>query len=198
MTLPSDVTPPSEVTPPSQVAPPSRVSSPEANSLPAGSPGGIGTRIITLWERLSPLPFGRSIFSFLLGRMVPYSGSVAPRVLTLQPGHVVVALRDRRHVRNHLRSVHAVALTNVAELSSGLALTLLLPSSVRGIVLGLEMEFLKKARGRLLATSKVEVPAEVREGTLEGPVDYDVGAEITDQDGEVVARATVRWRLGPR
>ena len=42
--------------------------------------------------------------------MVPYTGRLGARVLTFEPGHVVVELKERRAVRNHLSSVHAMAL----------------------------------------------------------------------------------------
>lgn len=150
-----------------------------------------GQRVLALWRSLSPLPFGPALFMFAFGRSVPYSGALGARVRRLEPGHVQLELADRRGVRNHLDSIHAVALVNLGELASGLAMTTALPAGVRGIVLGIDARYLKKARGTLSVDCEVTVP-EVREST-----DFDVHAAIRDAANEEVAHVTVRWRLGP-
>ncbi|MHB1296896.1 MAG: hotdog fold domain-containing protein [Gemmatimonadaceae bacterium] len=154
----------------------------------ASSPG---TRLLRLWNRLSPLPGGQWLFAQLFGRMVPYSGSVGPRIRHLEPGYCRVEIPDRRSNRQHLGSVHAIALLNVAEQASGMAMMAGLPDGIRGIVTNISMEYLKKARGTITAESRVAVP------TVTGDTDFDVVADCTDREGTVVARATVRWRLGP-
>jgi acyl-coenzyme A thioesterase PaaI-like protein len=150
-----------------------------------------GETLRALWRRLAPLPGGTRVFSWALGRMAPYTGSIQPHVVALEPGYARVELRDRRAVRNHLRSVHAVALVNLAEVATGLAMLSGLPAGVRGIVTGLSIEYLRKARGRLTAESRCAVPA------VSADADYQAAATITDAAGEIVARATARWRLGP-
>ncbi|CAN5787161.1 hypothetical protein BH23GEM6_BH23GEM6_01030 [soil metagenome] len=148
--------------------------------------------IRSLWDRLGSLPGGKRLFSIILGRMAPYTGSVRPRVEELGSGYARVSMKDRKAVRNHLRSVHAIALMNLAEVSSGLALLYGLPGDARAILTGLSIEYLKKARGTLTAEARVEVPSSSEER------EYQFQSIIRNADGEVVAVATAKWLVGPR
>jgi acyl-coenzyme A thioesterase PaaI-like protein len=155
------------------------------------APGAPGERLRALWRRLAPLPGGKTLFSLLLGRMTPYSGTIGARVEELSPGFCRASLRDRRRVRNHLASVHAMALANFAELTSGLAVLAGLAPGVQGIVTSFSISYQKKARGRLIA--------ECRVNGLEVTVEREQEAAVTVSDaaGDVVARATAKWRLRP-
>lgn len=156
--------------------------------MPSSSPA---VRLLALWGRLRGTPGGRWLFSRILSVVVPYTGSIAPYVAELRPGYARVVMRDRRAVRNHLHSVHAVALANLAEVSSGLAMMAGLPADARGIVTGFSIEYLKKARGTLIAecTAPAVDAREEREHQFE--------SVIRDAAGDVVARATARWLIGP-
>ena len=149
-----------------------------------------GDRLLHSWQRLSPLPGGRWLFSFILGRFAPYTGSIGARVRELRPGYASVELRDRHRVRNHLNSIHAIALMNLGEVTTGLALLTGLRPGVRGIITGLSIEYFKKARGQLVSECTTTQP-DVRED-----MEHEVIADIKDSEGDVVARCTARWRLG--
>lgn len=147
--------------------------------------------IRSTWSRLAPLPLGKLAFTRLLGAIAPYSATTGSVVQELSPGYARVTMRDRRRVRNHLRSVHAMALCNLGELATGLALLFGMPPGGRGILTGFSIEYLKKARGTLTATCRCEPPSstETRE--------YEIQGDIADATGTVVARAHARWRVGP-
>jgi len=141
------------------------------------------------WLRLTKLPGGKKLFSKAIGRMAPYSGTVKPMVESLSPGHAVVSISDHKRIRNHLESIHAIALMNLGEMATGLAMLAGLPKGGRGIITGLSMEYVKKARGIITAEAQIEVP----QGS--GKHDLELEAQLTDEAGDLVARARAVWRL---
>jgi acyl-coenzyme A thioesterase PaaI-like protein len=127
----------------------------------------------------------------MLGLTIPYTGSIHPLVLELRPGYAKVQMRDRRAVRNHLHSIHAIALMNLGEVTTGLAMTLAMPDGARGIVTGLSMEYVKKARGLLTA----ECTAPPFDASVSAQ--HDFHADIVDASGDVAPHATAHWLVGP-
>ena len=79
------------------------------------------TSILSTWKTFADKPFGKQLVSRAVGLMAPYTGSISPQILEISPGHARVQMRDRWGVRNHLRSLHAVALMNLGEACTGLA-----------------------------------------------------------------------------
>jgi acyl-coenzyme A thioesterase PaaI-like protein len=99
---------------------------------------------------------------------------------------------DRRAVRNHLDSVHAIALANLAELAGNLALMYSLPDDARFIVSGMDIEYTKKARGVITAVGEPPVPRSATRAR------YDVPVTLRDAGGEEVARAVLHSLVGPK
>jgi len=151
----------------------------------------VGEQANQLWQRLSPLPGGKWLFSRLVGIAIPYTGSIRPRVETLEPGHSRVRLNDKRRVRNHLKSVHAIALANLAEFSTGLATLSGMPPGSRAILTRLNVEYHKKARGTLTAECRTSPP------TVSEEQSHQVSAEIFDAAGDCVATGHATWLIGP-
>jgi len=143
------------------------------------------------WSRLAPLPGGPVLFSLALGWLAPYTGTLGARIEDLRPGFAQVTLRDRRRLRNHLRSLHAIALINLGELATGLAVLSTIPANMRGIVLDIHADYLKKARGKLTATARFQLPPTLDEDTA-----CEVEAQLQDQTGETVTRVRATWLIG--
>lgn len=147
------------------------------------------SQLVQLWNRLSSLPGGSYLFKKAISFGVPYSGSIRPMVQELRPGYCRLTIQDRRAVRNHLECVHAVALVNMGELCSGLAFLASFPANFIGIVVSLRVEYLKKARGTLTATSTSPTYDFSKDG------DCEVICEITNEAKEVVCKVYVQWKL---
>ena len=143
------------------------------------------------WHKISRLPAGKLIFSVLAGVQVPYTGSVGARVEELRSGYARVSMRDRRKVRNHLKSIHAVALTNLAEMTGNLAVMTAQGPDARWIIASFETRFLKKARGRIVAECSIDFDPNVAG-------DYEGRVILRDSGHEVVAEATPRWKISAK
>ncbi len=144
------------------------------------------------WDNLTKFPGGKMVFSRLLGRAAPYTGSMNFKVEELRDGYSQVVLRDQRATRNHLKCVHAIALANLAEVTANAAMAYSMPSDTRFIVAGMEIEYLKKARGNIVATAQCPVPES------SGRREYDVPVSMRNATGEEVARAKLRTLIGPK
>ena len=146
----------------------------------------------TMWDKLHSVPGGKKIFSKLIGRAAPYTGSIDASVEELRAGYSRITLKDKPPLRNHLDCVHAVALVNLAEVTGNLALSYSLPDNARFIVAGLSIDYIKKSRGTItgICESPLITSSERKE--------YQVVVVMTDASGELVANATLRTLVGPK
>src|SRR5712691_10824897 len=149
-------------------------------------------RVREAWDRLHKLPGGKRAFSRLAGMAAPYTGTIGGQVKVLRRGHATVELPDRRAVRNHLSSVHAIALANLAELTANISVAYTLPDDARFIVAGISVEYLKKARGTITGTCDCPlIDSNERK-------EYAIQVSMRDRAGDEVARATLRTLVGPK
>lgn len=147
---------------------------------------------LAMWRRLEAAPFGKSVFSRLVCWKAPYFGSIRPRFEEFRPGFARVSMRKRRAVTNHIGSVHAIAMCNLAELAAGTMTEVTIPASMRWLPKAMAVEYLKKAG------TDVEAHASVGE-IAEGPGrDVPVTVEVKDRAGEVVCRAVITMWVSPR
>ena len=147
---------------------------------------------LVLWKRLEAKPFGKWLFSRLICWKAPYFATIAPRFRELGLGRSRVTMKKRRAVTNHIGTVHAIAMCNLAELAAGTMTEVSIPLSMRWLPKGMTVEYVKKAQGDIEAVATVGAIAE-------GPGrDVPVSVEMKDGAGEVVCRATITMWVAPR
>lgn len=111
--------------------------------------------ILSVQQKIQNLPFGQSIFSFLVARKAPYFLSIRPKILELKPNFCKVKMHKRRKVENHIKTVHAIAMCNLCEMAGGMCIEVSIPPKYRWIPAGMEVKYVKKAETDLIATCQL-------------------------------------------
>lgn len=149
---------------------------------------------LAAWKRLRTLPCGPWLYSRLICFKAPYFATIAPRFEVLEPGKCEIRIRDRRRVHNHIGTVHAIAMCNLAELSAGMMTDVSIPTAMRWIPKGMTVEYLAKAKGELRAVATPVAPAmEALEGYA-----WPVQVGVRDTSGTEVFRARIDMWVSPR
>ncbi len=148
---------------------------------------------LALWKRFSTLPAGKWIFSRLLCFKAPYFSSIRPYFNELRPEYAVVRISKRRAVQNHIGTVHAIAMCNMAELAGGSMTEVTVPPTHRWIPKGMTVEYLKKANTDLVA---IATPESKPDWSVAG--EYLVKVEVQDKQAETVFRAMITMWVSPK
>lgn len=126
------------------------------------------------------------------GLYVPHAARMGFRIEQLDERSIEVSMPDKRANRNHLRSLHAMALAHLAEYTTGLlTVYAVVPLGYRSILREFKIEYLAKGRGRVVGRAAIKLPR----GNLDKK-DLAVKVDIVDRTGQVVARAVSTWRIG--
>jgi len=112
--------------------------------------------VLKLWRQFGSHRLGRWLVSKIVCFNAPYFSSIKPVFSVIEPGQVEVSFKKRRAVQNHIKSVHAVAMCNAAELAGGVCLDVSLNANFRWIPVGMTVQYLKIAKSDLRAVCKLE------------------------------------------
>lgn len=149
-------------------------------------------KLVKIYNTCQKLPLGKRIFSKLVCLQAPYFGTIRPVFQDLKPGYCEITIKNRRRVRNHIKSVHAIAMCNLAELVGGTLIEASLPSNMRWIPSGMTVKYLKIAKTNLKASCKIDV----NDLTKTGP--YPVDMDVIDLNGEKVFNAVITMHLSEK
>ncbi len=160
----------------------------------SASPPATDNSAFRIWQRLSPKPFGKWLFSKLVCFKAPYFASISPRIDELKPGLCVARIKKRRKVHNHIGTVHAIAVCNLAELTAGVMTDVTVPPTHRWIPKGMTVEYVKKAATDLTGTAALSsLPI-----FGNAPFGLPVVVNVTDTSGDIVLKAMITMWITPR
>jgi acyl-coenzyme A thioesterase PaaI-like protein len=147
---------------------------------------------LKLWRKLSAYPAGKQLFSKGVCLKAPYFGTIKPVFEELETGYAVVRIKERRAIHNHIKSVHAIALCNLAEIAAGVVSEASMPDGMRWIPAGMTVRYLGPAKGVLrgYASMREIVPGE--KGVA--PVKVEVKNEV----GNIVFDAEISMHISPK
>ena len=154
----------------------------------------MSANVLSLYKKLTRYPAGHWLFTRAVCFKAPYFASIRPRFESLEPGRCSATMPHRRAVTNHIGTVHAIAMCNLAELTAGVMTDASIPKSMRWIPIGMSVDYLKKAEGTLRAVATPATP--IVESA--SPYDLPVNVEVTNPAGEPVFRAKIAMRVSPK
>ena len=146
-------------------------------------------KTLKVYKRLAQFPLGKRIFSKMVCVLTPYFSSIKPVITELDQGYCSVSMRKRRAVTNHINTVHAIAMCNMAELSGGLLTEVSLPKGTRWLPSGMSVKYLKKAKTNLTAI------ADGRDINWDKEGDKVVPVQIKDINDEIVFTAQINMNI---
>ncbi|KLO30578.1 MULTISPECIES: hotdog fold domain-containing protein [Mycobacteriaceae] len=147
-----------------------------------------------MWQRLSAYPGGSRLFSAAVMARAPYFTTVLPHIRSMEPGLAEIDVPNWTMVHNHLKTMHAIASCNAAEVAMGMLMEATVPSSHRWIPKAMTVQYLAKATTSLRATARLDPPD--FEGIAEG-VELVVPVSITDRGGIEVVHADITTWVTP-
>jgi acyl-coenzyme A thioesterase PaaI-like protein len=159
----------------------------------ASIPVRVNHPVSTAFAKMTRWPLGAWLFSRVICFKAPYFSSISPRFVELAPGRVVVRVRKRRKVTNHIGTVHAIAMANACELAAGLLTEVSIPRSMRWIPKGMTIRYERKAATSVTATATVAPDLDESETS-----DLVVPVIVTDEAGVTVVSAEITMYVSPK
>jgi acyl-coenzyme A thioesterase PaaI-like protein len=148
---------------------------------------------MSMYRTLERVPLGRQLFSRIYQLGAPYFLTIPASIESVEPGVAQARMWHAPWVRNHLGTVHAIALCNLAEFTMGAVAEATIPETHRWVPRGMTVAYKAKARGTMHATATLTLPE-----PLGDRVEVPVEIAVLDNEGVVVFTATIEiWVTEP-
>ena len=142
--------------------------------------------LLKAFAALNVLPGGNIIFTKGVCLKAPYFSTINPKIVALRKNYCHVEMPMRRSVQNHIKTVHAIAMCNLAELTMGVVAEASIPKHLRWLPKSMDVQYLAKAESDLYATSELEA------NCWESAPNVPLTVNIFDKNHREVTRAIIQ------
>lgn len=149
---------------------------------------------LKIWQQLQKVPFGNWFFTQAVCFKAPYFRTIHPLIHELSPGLCRVSAPNRRGVRNHLGSYHAIASCNMAEIAGGMMTDATVPPTHRWIPVGMTVEYKAKATTGVTSIARLDAIPEFGDA----PMELIVPIDVLDADGQVFVSAEITMNVSKK
>ena len=146
---------------------------------------------LEIYQKFLKVPMGKKLFSKAVCFKAPYFASIHPEVEELGKGRCRIKVKKRRSLENHIGTIHAIAVCNLAEMCAGLCIDATLEKHLRWIPKGMQVFYLAKTTTDL--TGVVNIP----DGSLKDG-DNDILVEVFNTKKELVFKAIINMYVTSR
>lgn len=139
-----------------------------------------------------PKPLRYPVMSFLFGRGVPYFGTTGIFIHCLTTTRTEMSVKNRRRVQNHIKGIHACAMSVLAEAATGMLIGINVPDDKLPLIKNMNISYKRLAQGDLKAISHLEAH-QVEQIRNSDKGEIIVPVKITDESGNEPATFEMTW-----
>jgi acyl-coenzyme A thioesterase PaaI-like protein len=148
-------------------------------------------RQLAIFQRL-PAMLSQPLISLALGQVVPMVGAAGLRFDHVSAERVVVSLKNRRRVRNHIKGIHAGAMALLAETATGFCVGMNLPDSKLPLIKSMHIDYKRRAQGDMRAEAHLSA-TQIEQIIRDDKGEVTVPVLITDSSGQSPMEAQMVW-----
>lgn len=137
---------------------------------------------------MNKYPLGKEIYGYLILLTSPYTSTINPIIDKYNDTYCESHIEDKKFIRNPYNSIHAIALTNLGELTSALlVLEELKKNNKRGIITNISTEYFKKANGKITAISNIN-----------SFKNEEIKCDLYDEKKNLICTVKTKWKICAR
>ncbi len=150
-------------------------------------------------DKTASLPTGlRSwVITRMFGKFVPFLGTAGLVFEEVSRERMVVSVKNRKKVQNHIKGLHAAAMALLAETATGFVVGMNVPDDKLMLLKSMKVSYYKRAQGNMRAVATLPA-AQVQRMFTEDKGDVLVDVVVTDESGESPIVCEMVWAWVPK